>query len=195
MGCNTVVEEDKKNIVTENNHEANNINKTQKNPNTKLSINKKNNSKEKVTIDENFKKETRKGLTILENVKEILPNDISKDNIREMVVNALGDTIVEDESKFIKGVNLTKAHVETIVDALFNIVTQTEENENIEDDRYKDFKDINISIGFYDANEENVRKFMFKGKNPTDEQVKNTLNQLNSGEVDAKILAIELKDG
>jgi hypothetical protein len=195
MGCNTVVEEDKKNIVTENNHEANNINKTQNNPNTKLSINKKNNSKEKVTIDENFKKETRKGLTILENVKEILPNDISKDNIREMVVNALGDTIVEDESKFIKGVNLTKAHVETIVDALFNIVTQTEENENIEDDRYKDFKDINISIGFYDANEENVRKFMFKGKNPTDEQVKNTLNQLNSGEVDAKILAIELKDG
>ena len=194
MGCNTVVEEDKKNIVTENNHEANNINKTQNNPNTKLSINKKNNSKEKMTIDENFKKETRKGLTILENVKEILPNDISKDNIREMVVNALGDTIVEDESKFIKGVNLTKAHVETIVDALFNIVTQTEENENIEDDRYKDFKDINISIGFYDANEENVRKFMFKGKNPTDEQVKNTLNQLNSGEVDAKILAIELKD-
>ena len=184
-----------KNIVTENNHEANNINKTQNNPNTKLSINKKNNSKEKVTIDENFKKETRKGLTILENVKEILPNDISKDNIREMVVNALGDTIVEDESKFIKGVNLTKAHVETIVDALLNIVTQTEENENIEDDRYKDFKDINISIGFYDANEENVRKFMFKGKNPTDEQVKNTLNQLNSGEVDAKILAIELKDG
>lgn len=194
MGCNTVDEEGKKNIVTENNHEANNINKTQNNPNTKLSINKKNNSKEKVTIDENFKKETRKGLTILENVKEILPNDISKDNIREMVVNALGDTIVEDESKFIKGVNLTKAHVETIVDALFNIVTQTEENENIEDDRYKDFKDINISIGFYDANEENVRKFMFKGKNPTDEQVKNTLNQLNSGEVDAKILAIELKD-
>ena len=194
MGCNTVVEEGKKNIVTENNHEANNINKTQNNPNTKLSINKKNNSKEKMTIDENFKKETRKGLTILENVKEILPNDISKDNIREMVVNALGDTIVEDESKFIKGVNLTKAHVETIVDALFNIVTQTEENENIEDDRYKDFKDINISIGFYDANEENVRKFMFKGKNPTDEQVKNTLNQLNSGEVDAKILAIELKD-
>ncbi len=194
MGCNTVDEEGKKNIVTENNHEANNINKTQNNPNTKLSINKKNNSKEKVTIDENFKKETRKGLTILENVKEILPNDISKDKIREMVVNALGDTIVEDESKFIKGVNLTKAHVETIVDALFNIVTQTEENENIEDDRYKDFKDINISIGFYDANEENVRKFMFKGKNPTDEQVKNTLNQLNSGEVDAKILAIELKD-
>ena len=194
MGCNTVDEEGKKNIVTENNHEANNINKTQNNPNTKLSINKKNNFKEKVTIDENFKKETRKGLTILENVKEILPNDISKDNIREMVVNALGDTIVEDESKFIKGVNLTKAHVETIVDALFNIVTQTEENENIEDDRYKDFKDINISIGFYDANEENVRKFMFKGKNPTDEQVKNTLNQLNSGEVDAKILAIELKD-
>ena len=195
MGCNTVAEEGKKNIVTENNHEANNINKTQNNPNTKLSINKKNNSKEKVTIDENFKKETRKGLTILENVKEILPNDISKDKIREMVVNALGDTIVEDESKFIKGVNLTKAHVETIVDALFNIVTQTEENENIEDDRYKDFKDINISIGFYDANEENVRKFIFKGKNPTDEQVKNTLNQLNSGEVDAKILAIELKDG
>ena len=35
---------------------------------------------------------------------------------------------------------------------------------------------------------------MFKKKNPTDEEVKNTLNQLTAGDVDAKILAIEIKD-
>ena len=55
-------------------------------------------------------------------------------------------------------------------------------------------KDVNITIGFYEATEDNVRKFMFRNKNPTDDEVKETLNQLISEDVDAKILAIEIKD-
>ena len=54
---------------------------------------------EKVYKD--FKKETQKGLTVLENVKEFLPKNISKENIKDMVYHALGNTIVQDKSKFI----------------------------------------------------------------------------------------------
>ena len=106
-------------------------------------------------------KKTQKGLTILENVKEFLPKDISKDNIKDMVYNALGNTIVEDKSKFIKGVNLTKEHAQTIIDVLYNIVHK---NENVEEIDNTTLKNVNVSIGFYDATEENIRKFMFQKK-------------------------------
>ena len=95
--------------------------------------------------------------------------------------------------------NLTDEHAQKIVDVLFNIV-HNNENENEEETEKIDkidnvsFKDINVTIGFYEATEENVRKFMFKKKDPTDEEVKNALNQLTAGDVDAKILAIEIKD-
>ena len=181
MGCSSANEEIKNNNGQEMGEKK--LNKTQ---DKKMVIN----ANKNVTVCKNYKKETQKGLTILENVKEILPKDISKENIKDMVYNALGNTIV-DKSKFIKGVNLTDEHAQNIVDILYNIVHN---NENLEQIDNLSLKDINVTIGFYDATEENVRRFMFKKKNPTDEEVKNTLNQLTAGDVDAKILAIEIKD-
>ena len=181
MGCSSANEEIKNNNGQEMGEKK--LNKTQ---DKKMVIN----ANKNVTVCKNYKKETQKGLTILENVKEILPKDISKENIKDMVYNALGNTIV-DKSKFIKGVNLTDEHAQNIVDILYNIVHN---NENLEQIDNLSLKDINVTIGFYDATEENVRRFMFKKKNPSDEEVKNTLNQLTDGDVDAKILAIEIKD-
>ena len=189
MGCSCINEETKSRFDTETEGK-----KLNKNKDKKMVIN----GSKKITVYKNYKKETQKGLTVLENVKEILPKDISKENIKDMVYNALGNTIV-DKSKFIKGVNLTDEHAQKIVDVLFNIV-HNNENENEEETEKIDkidnvsFKDINVTIGFYEATEENVRKFMFKKKVPTDEEVKNALNQLTAGDVDAKILAIEIKD-
>ena len=181
MGCSSANEE----IRSNNGGEAEGK-KLNKNQDKKMVIN----ANKKLTVSKSYKKETQKGLTILENVKEILPKDISKENIKDMVYNALGNTIV-DKSKFVKGVNLTDEHAQNIVDILYNIVHN---NENLEQIDNLSLKDINVTIGFYDATEENVRRFMFKKKNPTDEEVKNTLNQLTAGDVDAKILAIEIKD-
>ena len=197
MGCDCIKEDSRTKTLTEND-EGNKINNADNKVNNKMVINA---NKKKVTVYENYKKETQKGLTILENVKEILPKDISKESIKDMVYNALGNTIVEDKSKFIKGVNITKEHAQTIIDVLYNIVHKKEdENENENEKKPEDIvdntslKDVNVIIGFYDATEENVRKFMFKKKNPTDEEVKKALNQLTAGDVDAKILAIEIKD-
>ena len=201
MGCDSTKEDSKskERIVTENDG-GNKLNKDENRGQNKMVINA---NKKKVTVNENYKKETQKGLTVLENVKEILPKDISKESIKDMVYNALGNTIVEDKSKFIKGVNLTKEHAQTIIDVLYNLVHKKEnedDNENENEKKPEDIvdnttlKDVNVTIGFYDATEENVRKFMFKKKNPTDEEVKNALNQLTAGDVDAKILAIEIKD-
>ena len=190
MGCNCINEKDQ--TYTEP-PEGKNIIKNEVKNNKKDGSGNKNsiNDGKKVTIYKNFKKETQKGLTVLENVKELLPKNISKDNIKDMVYHALGNTIVEDKSKFIKGVNLTDEHAQVIVNVLYNIVHK---NENVEEIDNISLKDINVTIGFYDATEENVRKFMFKKKQPTDEEVKNALSQLTAGDVDGKILAIEIKD-
>ena len=144
--------------------------------------------------DELYKIKAYKGLTILENVKEYLPQDISRNDIKGMVYNALGDTIVNDKSNYIKGKNLTSDQVEGIVDMLMNIVSK---NENSEESKFDDerLNDVKLKIGFYDGNKENVRKFMFRGKNPSDQDVENTYNQLSSnGTENVKFLAIEFQD-
>ena len=144
-------------------------------------------------VSKSYKKRTFKGLTILENVKQYFPENIERDYIKDMVINALGGNIVNDKSEYVRGKNLTKDQVEGIIDVLFKIVS---ENENVEKNEIEDqrLNDIKVNIGFYDANEENIRKFIFKGKNPTDEEVENTLNQFNSGEAETKILAVEIED-
>ena len=147
-----------------------------------------------MSSNESYKKKEYKGLTILENVKEYLPENIGKDDIKGMVYNALGNSIVNDKSQYIKGKNLTKEQAEGIVDVLFKLVSSNESSEKnaFEDERLNDVK---IKIGFYDADKENVRKFMFRGKNPSDEEVEKTYNNLSSnGTENVKFLAIEFQD-
>ena len=142
-----------------------------------------------------YKKRAYTGLTILENVKQYLPEDISRDDIKGMLYNSLGDTVVNDSSQYIKGKNLTKDQVEGIIDMLMKSVKKEEgeEEENpVEDERLKDVK---VKIGFYDADKENVREIIFRGKNPTDEELDQMLNQLTSnGEENVKLLAVEFED-
>ena len=140
-----------------------------------------------------YKKRSCKGLTILENVKEYLPETISREEIKSMVYNALGNSVVLDDSEYVKGKNFTKDQVEAIIDILFKTVT---DNENIEQKDFEDekLKDVKVKIGFYDANIENVRRIIFKGKNPTDEEVENMLNQITYNNETTKLLAVELED-
>ncbi len=143
-----------------------------------------------VKEDKSYKKRTYEGLTILENIKEFIPEKTDRDYIKNMVYNCLSANIVKNESEYIKGKNFTHEQVEGIIDTLFKIVN---ENENVEINDIKDerLNDVNVKIGFYDANEENIKKFIFKGKNPTDEEVENMLDNFNSGNGGTKILEIE----
>ena len=59
-----------------------------------------------------------KNIQILDNVKEYLPEDVSREEIEEMVLNAIGSSGI-DTSRYVKGKNLTKEHVEAIIDILY----------------------------------------------------------------------------
>ena len=142
--------------------------------------------------DEAYKKRGCKGLTILENVKEFLPETITRDELKNMVYNCIGDSIVP-KSEYVKGKNLTKDQVEGIIDIVFKTVTDEEDNEEKDYDDPR-LNDVKVKIGFYDADKENIRKFFFRGKNPTDEEVETMLKNICGGNENTKLLALDLED-
>ena len=144
-------------------------------------------------VNKKYKKRTYQGVTILENIKDCIPETMERDEVKDIVYHALGSKIVKDETQYIKGKNLTVQQVEGIIDIIFKIVHENENTEKneIEDERLKDVK---VNINFYDATEENIRKYIFNGQNPTDEEVENTLKQFNSEEEGTKILRVDILD-
>ena len=58
-------------------------------------------------LDESHKKKVYTGLTILENKKKYLPEDVSRDYIKQMVYNTLGNSLDEDSKKYVKRINFT----------------------------------------------------------------------------------------
>ena len=133
-----------------------------------------------------------KNLMISENVFEFLPEDISKEEIKNMVYNSLGNSIVDDKLKYIKGKNLTKEQVKCIIDILYmNVI-----HENNSENNYGEILgDAKIKIRMCDINKENVKNIIFKNnKNPDDEDVDEMLNQLTSSSENMKLFVIELLD-
>ena len=81
-----------------------------------------------------------KGVTILDNVMELIPPTVTRDEIREMVNNSL------ESGKSNKKLN--GAQVEGIIDMLMVAVSDND-NKSIDDKRLDDVKAV---IGFYPVN-------------------------------------------
>ena len=174
----------------------NNENKRNKSPLT----NDINNNTQQITFPsvsqkkeiDNYKKDkvkSFKNIQILDNVKEYLPDDVSREEIEEMVLNAIGSNGI-DSSRYVKGKNLTKEHVEAIIDILYmTLIGRNNGDKNYE----KLLEDVKLKIGFCDVNKESVKNIMFKGQNPTDEEIDQVLEQFKST-INPKLFVIELLD-
>ena len=153
------------------------------------------NFSKKISIEKKFiEKKTIKGLTILENVKQFLPEDINRDDLKIMIYKALENKIINNQLNYIKGKNITIEQVEFIIDKIMEILYKDDDYEGNYTTEDEILGDLNIKIGFYDANIENVRKIIFNGKNPTEKEVEDALNNLNSGYENTQLLACEILD-
>ena len=152
-----------------------------------ISMNKSIQQKKEVRQKEKVK--SFKNINILDNVKEYLPDDVTRDEIEEMVIGAIGDNIVES-SHFKKGINLTREHVEALIDIIYMTIVGTNNgNKNYEEI----LGDVKLKIGFTDVNRESVRNIMFKGQNPTDAEIEQVLEQFKLS-INPKLFVIELLD-
>ena len=133
--------------------------------------------------------ESIKNITILDNVKEYLPEDVTREEIEEMVLSAIGDSVV-NEANFQKGKNLKREHIEAIIDVIYmSIIGRNNGDKNYEELLH----DVKLKIGFCDVNKESIRNIMFKGQNPNEEEIEQVLEQFKTT-IDPKLFVIELLD-
>ena len=124
------------------------------------------------------KKTVYKGVTILDNVMQLIPPTVTRDEIKEMVNNSF------ESGKSNK--KLTPAQVEGIIDML---TVSDSDNKNIDDKRLDDVKAV---IGFYPVNKENIKNLFYKGQKPSETEVEDMVNRLSSDNEETNILVIEL---
>ena len=182
----------KTNEEMENKIAQNNINPLLNTNDKSISININNNPQE-ISIQRSQRQKEKvkplKNIQILDNVKEYLPDDVTRDEIEEMVMGAIGDNVVES-THFKKGINLTREHVEALIDIIYmNLVGTNNGNKDYD----KILGDVKLKIGFCDINKESVKNIMFKGQNPTEGEIEQVLEQFKSS-INPKLFVIELLD-
>ena len=176
----------------------------------------RNNTRRRSTL----KKSQFNGVTIVNNIKDYLPQNITKEEIREMVYNVLEDKIVDDISKVIRGKTITKEQVDAIVNIVYdkvkgdkndsddenkkknnnnNINEYSNGNNNIvrrnerrKSRRYSILNQVFVNIGLTDLTPEFVKNTVFRKKNPTQQQIDNAIKNISQGNPNVKVLTIEL---
>ena len=152
-------------------------------------INKENTSNTRNKKDILYKDEPDKYLTISDNVLKFLPEDITKEEIKQMVNDAMGNSIVAHKDKYIKGKNFTNEQVNCIIDILYNKVKK---KTNI-DEKYNELlKGLKINIEFRDINKQNIKEIVFKDYNPTKDEIEEILNLYKKDNDNPKFFIVEI---
>ena len=131
------------------------------------------------------------GITVIQNLKDYIPSNITKGELKEMIYNAFGEGLVDDERYFIPGKTVTRRQASAIVDLIEKYIKNDSNIENLKDNSI--LNGVNLVIDLVDLNKQIIKEKMFKGKNPSDLQLENTLKNLSQGLNNVKILSIEFQ--
>lgn len=141
--------------------------------------------------DIDYRKFKFNGITVIQNLKDYIPNDITKDEIKDMVYNAFGDGLVDDNKYYIPGKTVTRQQANEIVNLIESYIKDDAIVTNLENDSI--LNGVNLIIDLVDLNKDIIKEKMFKGKNPSDLQLENTLKNLSGGLNNIKVLSIEFQ--
>ena len=141
--------------------------------------------------DIDYRKFKFNGITVIQNLKDYIPNDITKEEIKDMVYNAFGDGLVDDNKYYIPGKTVTRQQANEIVNLIESYIKDDAIVTNLENDSI--LNGVNIIIDLVDLNKDIIKEKMFKGKNPSDLQLENTLKNLSGGLSNIKVLSIEFQ--
>ena len=146
-----------------------------------------------------MRKTRYRGVTFVQNLKEFFPEDISKEEIRTMVLNALSDNMVQNPKDYIPGKNLTKEQCDALADIVYNRVKNNEDDDEekeenqFKEEKYKILEDVKVKIGMSDLNKNIARKVFFRNKEEVeDEELERAIANISQGNENVKVLIIEL---
>ena len=184
-----------KNIFNETESNSNINGDTYKNmfsENGKTIPNYENNNKITIIPEEeekkkNIKKSKINGITIVENLKDYFPDDITKEEIQNLVFEAFGDSIVDDISLYIPGQTVIYEQAIELSNYIYNFV-KNKKNKN-----EKCLEDLNVKIDLVPLNKKLIKDKMFKGKDPSDKQLEEIYQSYGGETTDMKVLTIEFQ--
>jgi cell division protein ZapA (FtsZ GTPase activity inhibitor) len=136
-----------------------------------------------------YRKYKFNGITVVQNLRDYVPKNITKEEIKDMIFNALADGLVDDDKYYIPGKTVTLAQATAIVDLIENYIKDDSSVEKLENKSL--LKGVNLTIDLVDLNKDIIKKKMFKGKNPSEIEVENILKNLSQGMDNIKVLSIE----
>ena len=144
--------------------------------------NQKNEEKEKY-----WKRYNYNGVIIVEDLKEYFPKDISRDEIQELIFEAFGDNIVEDDDLIIPGQTASYDQVLELSDYIFNFIKGNEKK--MKENRA--LKKLKVKVDLVPLDKKLINDKLFQGKDPSEKQLENTKKYISGNSKDVKVLAIE----
>ena len=137
-----------------------------------------------------FKKLEFNNITIIDNLSNYFPKNISKEEIKELVDQVLFGRIVEEQYEVIQGQNITREQAEALAQIIYEKITK--EEEKISNNNYSVLDNINVKIGMTELNKETIEKIFFQGYKITEIQNEIIMKNLAKGKKNVKVLYIEL---
>ncbi len=144
--------------------------------------NQKNEEKEKYWKRYNYNE-----VIIVEDLKEYFPKDISRDEIQELIFEAFGDNIVEDDDLIIPGQTASYDQVLELSDYVFNFIKGNEKK--MKENRA--LKKLKVKVDIVPLDKKLINDKLFQGKDPSEKQLENTKKYISGNSKDVKVLAIE----
>ena len=137
--------------------------------------------------NKNLKKSKINGITIVENLEDYFPEDITKEEIQNLVFEAFGDSVVDDMSLYIPGQTVTYEQAVELSIYIYNIIKNKKNNNQ------KCLEDLNVKIDLVPLNKKLIKDKMFKGKEPSDKQIENIYESYGGDSSEIKVLTIEFQ--
>ena len=137
--------------------------------------------------NKNLKKSKINGITIVQDLKNYFPEDITKEEIRNLVFEAFGDLIVDDISLYIPGQTVTFEQATELSNYVYNFIKNKKHTND------ECLEELNVKIDLVPLNKKLIKEKMFKGQEPSEKQLEDIYQSYGGESNTIKVLTIEFK--
>jgi hypothetical protein len=143
-----------------------------------------------------MQKQQYNGITVMKGIEDYFSEDLSKDEILQLVEDALGDNILDYDGEYIPG-TITSKQARAIANILYEKLNrknndEDEKSRDIDLKRYPELKGVNIKIGVSELTKDVIKDMMFNGQKVDDCQIELTYANLTKGNENLKALSIQI---
>ena len=139
----------------------------------------------------NLKKNENEGLLITDGIEDLFPEDLTEDDIYQLVEDALGENIVENEEDKIPG-TITKLQAKSIAKILYKKLKKKKGKHDVDISEYPELKGVNVKIGAGQLTKDVIKNMMFNDNDIDEKQIDKAYRKLTKNASDVRALTIEL---